>query len=217
MIKWSTLVAKVRFVINEVDTTDDTFSEETDSSIQEFIRQALPLLAVNPLYRGPVSTLQDSASSVSFHERPDGAFYALIDLPSDFLRLVSLKLSEWVRPVFELLPASHPSFAAQHYAVPGIGAGPRSPVAYITDSAYSRAIMAHSVSSAQSQECELRYVASPATTDESIDVSPFYAYPLVYLAAGLFLQAASESAAAKAAFATAQAYMEQTYKNQITE
>jgi hypothetical protein len=215
MISLEEIASRVRVIINEMDTADDTFSEETDSSISEFVRMAVPLLAGNPLYRGPISRLNDTGS-VLWIQRPDEYWYALINLPTDYQRLISVQLSEWVRPVFNLLPTNHDLYYAQFYSVPGLGAGPHSPLAFLVDSTTNKAVLAHSATKSGGT-FTLEYIATPSISGDQINMDATYAYPLSYLASGLFLQSAGETEAAKEAFSTAMAYLNKTYHTEQTE
>ena len=203
------LIPLIRHIINEAAVPDDPFTAETDEAIKDFIRSAMVQLAAMPSYQGTPTILQGE-EHVTFSARPDGLFYAVIRIPEDFLRPVSVNMEGWVRPVYEFLPASGTQFLQQYSSVPGIGAGPSSPVAFITTDG-EQLVVAHAVKKAG--DCNLRYIAVPEIgTDNTITIPGAYREALAYTAAALYMQSINEYDAAKAAFDTAGSFI-QTINN----
>ena len=213
MMKTTDLIPFIRHIINELSVSGDTFSDETDKAIEDFIRAAMTQLAAMPAYQG-ASTLLADTSSVTFSPRPDGLYCAIIKVPEDFLRPVSVNLEGWVRPVYHFLPAIGSQVLREYSSAPGIGSGPNSPSAYITKDA-QQIIVAHAVS--KPGDYNLRYVAVPQiAADLTIPVPSCYREALAYTAAALYMQSINEYDAAKAAFDTAASYI-QTINNKIIE
>lgn len=203
------LIPLIRHIINEAAVLEDPFTAETDEAIKDFIRSAMVQLAAMPSYQGTPTTLQGEGH-VTFSARPDGLFYAVIRIPEDFLRPVSVNMEGWVRPVYEFLPASGTPFLQQYSSVPGIGSGPSSPAAFITTDG-DQLVIAHAVKKAG--DCNLRYIAVPEIgIDDTITVPGAYREALAYTAAALYMQSINEYDAAKAAFDTAGSFI-QTINN----
>ena len=203
------LIPLIRHIVNEASVPDDPFTAETDEAIKDFIRSAMVQLAAMPSYQGTPTILQGQ-EHVIFSARPDGLYYAVIRIPEDFLRPVSVNMEGWVRPVYEFLPASGTPFLQQYSSVPGIGAGPSSPVAFITTDG-EKLVVAHAVKKAG--DCNLRYISVPEIgPDDAITVPGVYREVLAYTAAALYMQSINEYDAAKAAFDTAGSFI-QTIKN----
>ena len=203
------LIPLIRHIVNEAAVPDDPFTEETDEAIKDFIRSAMVQLAAMPSYQGTPATLQGEGH-VTFSARPDGLFYAVIRIPENFLRPVSGNSEGWVRPVYEFLPAAGTQFLQQYSSVPGIGAGPSSPVAFITTDG-EQLVVAHAVKKAG--DCNLRYIAVPEIgTDNTITIPGAYREALAYTAAALYMQSINEYDAAKTAFDTAGSFI-QTINN----
>ena len=203
------LIPLIRHIVNEADVPDDPFTAETDEAIKDFIRSAMVQLAAMPSYQGTPAILQGEGH-VTFSARPDGLFYAVIRIPEDFLRPVSVNMEGWVRPVYEFLPASGTPFLKQYSSVPGIGSGPSSPVAFITTDG-DQLVIAHAVKKAG--DCNLRYISVPEIgQDNTITVPGVYREALAYTAAALYMQSINEYDAAKAAFDTAGSFI-QTINN----
>jgi hypothetical protein len=132
--------------------------------------------------------------------------YAVIQPPADFLRPVSLELQGWVSPVFLFPPASGSSFLAQYSSATGIGAGPNSPVAFVSPNS-KKFIIAHAVKEAGSYT--LTYMPVPEIgEDGSLDTPDRYREALAYTASALYLQSVNEYDAVKTAFDTAASYIQ---------
>ena len=203
------LIPLIRHIVNESAVPKDPFTAETDEAIKDFIRSAMVQLAAMPSYQGTPATLQ-GVGHVTFSARPDGLFYAVIRIPENFLRPVSVNMEGWVRPVYEFLPASGTQFLQQYSSVPGIGAGPSSPVAFITTDG-EQLVVAHAVK--KTGDCNLRYIAVPEIgVDGTITIPGAYREALAYTAAALYMQSINEYDAAKAAFDTAGSFI-QTINN----
>lgn len=199
------LIHQVRTVINEATVVQDVFTVEVDDSIRQFLKTAMVQLASMPLYRGTLATLSGT-DSVTWQKRPDGLYYATIKCGEDFLRPVSLTVTGWVRPVHEFLAVTDNSFLAQYSSAPGIGNGPKSPVAFIAKDPDTR-IIAHA--STIPGAVSFRYVPVPMIADDdTLEVPDIYRDTLAYMAAGLYLQSINEYDAAKSSFDTAAALIE---------
>ena len=204
-MKTKDIISKVRNIINELSTDEDSFSQETDASILEFIGTASRQVALLPKYKAEPVTLNGSSES-GFFSRPDGMFFLRLPLPADCLRPVSLNITGWVTPVYRFYPVSDKKFLAQYSSVPGIGNGPYSPVAFITED-NGEYIIAHSVKNKSSHQ--LRYIAIPEiTSDGTINMPDKYTDVVAYTTAGLFLQSTDDYSKAKSAFDTAGALMQ---------
>lgn len=199
------LILQIRTAINEAAVEQDMFTVEVDNSIQQFLQTAMIQLASMPLYRGTPVTLTGT-DAITWQKRPDGLYYATIKCSKDFLRPISVNVPGWVRPVREFLAVTDSIFLAQYSSAPGIGNGPKSPVAFIAKDPDTR-IIAHA--STIPGEVSLRYVPVPTIeNDETLEVPDIYRDALVYMASGLYLQSINEYDAAKSSFDTAAALIE---------
>lgn len=106
MISTAELVTKVRRLVNEADSdvsisliTDDTRS--LDTSIKELLPQAVSLVQKNSRNGFVnVKTLSPWSCNMVIMSGSKGNF----TLPSDFVSLVSLKLTNWKVPLKEIVP-----------------------------------------------------------------------------------------------------------------
>lgn len=204
-MKVEDIVSQVRNIINELATEGDSFSEETDESIKGFIKTAARQIASLPKYIAePVSKVGEDAKS--FLSRPDGLLYLRLDMPQDCLRIVSLNIEGWGTPVYEFHPVTDNRFLAQYSSAPGIGNGPSSPIAFISNDngAY---IIAHA--SLQTAKYTVKYISAPSiNADGTIGMPEKYADVLAYTTAGLYLQSSDDYNKAKSAFDTAGALLQ---------
>lgn len=204
-MKTADIISKVRNIINELSTDGDSFSQETDASILEFIGTASKQVALLPRYKADPVTLNGNSES-GFLSRPDGMYFLRLPLPADCLRPVSLNINGWVTPVYSFYPVSDKRFQAQYSSAPGIGNGPSSPVAFITED-NGEYIIAHSVKTKANHQ--LRYIAIPEiASDGTINMPDKYTDVLAYTTAGLYLQSTDDYSKAKATFDTAGALMQ---------
>lgn len=199
------LIPLVRTVINQMATAGDTFSDEVDAALTQFLQSAMVQIASMPFYRGTPSVMSAS-DAVTWQQRPDGLYYATIKCGDDFLRPLNVTLGDWVRPAHIFFPVTHSRFLAQYSSAPGVGNGPKSPVAFIASDPDKR-IIAHA--SKASGTYSLRYIPVPKIAEDgTLGVPDVYRDALAYTAAGLYLQSVNEYDAAKAAFDTAGSYIQ---------
>lgn len=212
-MKITELIQAVRVVINEMATGNDSFTQEVDEALEQFIKTAMVQIASMPSYRGTPSVMSGT-SSVSWQKRPDGLYIATFSCGEDFLRPVSVVLGDWVRPVYTFLPVTDKLFLAQYSSAPGIGNGPGSPVAFMVKDPSTR-IIAHASRTAGS--CELRYMKAPSSSENGeISMPEIYREALIYTASGLYQQSINEYDAAKSSFDTAASLL-QTINNESQE
>lgn len=198
------LIQIIRNIVNEASTVNDAFSQETDQAITAAIQSAATMMASMPTYRGEAVTLAGN-DAVTFRQRPDGLSYATVRMPADALRPVSIHIEGWALPVYQFLTVANPKFLAQYASAKGIGAGPASPVAFIANDGGTQ-IIAHAVK--QEGTCTVKYIPVPVIQNGELSMPDIYREALAYNAAGLYMQSVNEYDAAKTAFDTAAAYIQ---------
>jgi hypothetical protein len=199
----SEIIKRVRVVIDDAAVTTDSFTTETDAALTEFVKLALELLAARDGVEAKPTTLTSTAA-VSYLSRNDGLYYAAIAVPDNYVRFVSVKLSEWKMPQYDLLPTSSPLYALQNSYAKGVANGPKMPVAFITRDR-ERRILAHALKTSSGASYELKYIpALEIGSDGSIPLADRYSGALTYYAAALYHESVNESALAKEEMAIAQ-------------
>lgn len=209
----SQLIPFIRHIINESPTITDDFTIETDAALTEFILAAMKQIALMPGYQ-TTPVLLSSEENITFSQRPDGLYYAVIKAPADFLAPSSIHLEGWVSPVYTFIPVTDSLYQAQYSSAKGIGNGPRLPIAFLA-SEQDTIVVAHAVN--EPGKCDFRYIAEPSVKEDGT-IQHFqtdkYRECLAYTAAALYLQSVNEYDAAKVAFDTASTYLQSTNKEQ---
>jgi hypothetical protein len=184
-----TIIALVRTLINDAACEDDTFTEETDAALQDFLSLALQLLARKPgVEATPADQTEDS--KVVFSQRPDGLWAAEIRMPDNLLRFVSVWLEGWSYPVARLFPDNSPAFMAQYTTAKGVANGPYNPMAFVGGDR-NRIITAHAVKTQGTYR--LRYIPTlTLAEDGTIPLPEKYASSLAYYTAALYHESVGE-------------------------
>lgn len=124
------IIAKIRTAIDDiVPTAADSFTDDTDAELWQATWHAVQEL----LLELPLDMLEPSAmTSPTATGNSDGSGY--ITLGDDFLRFVSLQLSNWLRPVTELMePGSNEALSQTSKWGRGTPDKPRAMLDYGTD------------------------------------------------------------------------------------
>lgn len=212
-MKTSQLIPFIRHIINEAATVSDEFTIETDAALSEFVLAAMKQIVLLPGYQ-TIPVTMEGKENISFHQRPDGLYYAIVKAPDDFLAPSSINLEGWVTPVYTFLPVTDSLYQAQLSSAKGVGNGPHLPIAFLV-SQQDTIVVAHAVHTPGT--CEFRYIPLPSIDDEGV-IRNFqaekYRECLAYTAAALYLQSVNEYDAAKVAFDTAGAYIQSINKQE---
>ncbi len=204
MIAAELLIRLIRQAINEASTTGDTLSEEVDVALIDFAMMAAPsvIMEVAPAYHTTVNMPGHKSDSHFFSIRPDGKTIIRIPLPDDFCRFVSLRAETWVYPASILYSDGNAQFAAQYSTEPGIGAGPATPLVFLSSELDSNGelksfIVGHSLD--KPENFVLSYVGTPVVSMEEVMVDARLQNALAYYAAALYLQSILDVNGSKAA------------------
>lgn len=112
----------------------------------------------------------------------------MVILPSDFMRLVSFRMSDWRRTVFEAIDESDPLYLRQSSAFAGIRGNPEKPVCAIVRRSEGKVLEFYSCRDDGARISQASYLPYPRIDmDGGIDVSEECYRAAVYRAAGLAL------------------------------
>jgi hypothetical protein len=197
----SDIIKAVRTIIDENQSdnaliTDDTLALDTliESQIANGLRKAL-IIAPMPMIDNGQSF---SDKTITWAKSQSGTGWGYLDLPTDFLRLLSFKMSDWIRPVVNPITPDDPSYAQQKFTYPGLRGTPQCPVVAIVEgtvnkkleffSSYASTDSTGKVTSSSTPTIELaKYVAYPSivTNDsvEQIDCGDNLYQPMLYFIA----------------------------------
>ncbi len=98
-------------------------------------------------------------------DQPNGS----ITLPSDFLRLVAFRMSDWLQPVAEPILITDPAYALQLSPYPGVRGTPERPVCALVPGG---TMEFYSCSSQAATISQSLYMPIPSVSYNSIDIAP---------------------------------------------
>lgn len=114
-----------------------------------------------------------------------GVFYASIDLPSNFLRLLSLQMSDWDYAIDHATPRGDSTYAIQHSNVYSLRGNPHRPIAVVTPD--GKSLEAFGCLSGDATMTSFNYVAIPEidTANDTINISDKLYPSVIYYCASL--------------------------------
>ena len=169
---------------NELLRTGDSETLELDEIIRAKLCDAERIVETE----APVWLLE---SGHSFGERhvyigTDGKGYVI--LPEDFMRLVSFRMNDWQRTVYEAISASDPEYERQSSKWKGVCGNTEKPVVAIVRRAEGKVLEFYSSRDETARVAQASYIPYPRIDPSGgIDVSEGCYRSAVYRAAGLAL------------------------------
>ena len=149
-------------------------------SLDELIRSKVEIAARNVLLEAPASLLMPGypIHTQLIWQDSQGRGMAMLPLPEDFLRLLSVRLSDWRRPA-RIISDDHPASRWQSSPFAGVRGNPARPVAVITATPAGRVAALYSSKAGPSVRIlQAQYVPTPRITDGFIRL-PETLYPEV--------------------------------------
>jgi len=184
-------------VVDSVDMIDKVIDGSGD-----IIQRKLPLWMLTPVDFSSATVTQDGSNA-----------YGVIELPTDFLKLYALKMTDWQRTVSgeEVIDESHPRYRLQQYSA--TRGGTYKPVVAITwadDARHSgstpaRVLEYYSVDSAHTISTAL-YIKS----QDAEDLADELLEPLAWQAAGDVLIAIKQPDIAQQAYGKVEEFIQNT-------
>ena len=111
-----------------------------------------------------------------------------IILPNDFMRLISFRMSDWTRTVYEAISESDPQYALQSSRFKGICGNPEKPVVAIVRRSEGKVLEFYSCKTEEASVAQATYLPIPKIDrDGGIDVAEDCYRAAVYRAASLAL------------------------------
>lgn len=107
-----------------------------------------------------------------------------IKLPSDFMRFVAFRLSDWRKVVTEAIDESHPMYAMQRSTVEAVRGNPQKPVVVIVHSDSGLTLEAYT-SVIGSSIALAKYIPKPSVNNGRVKLCPLLVDAIVYAAAYL--------------------------------
>ena len=111
-----------------------------------------------------------------------------IILPNDFMRLISFRMSDWQRTIYEAISESDPQYALQSSRFKGICGNPEKPVVAVVRRSEGKVLEFYSCKSDTATVAQATYLPIPKIDrDGGIDVAEDCYRAAVYRAASLAL------------------------------
>ncbi len=173
----SDIIKAVRIILDEnqsdsVLVSDDTLDLDSliESQITNGLRRALIIAPQSMVDNGQ----SFSSNQITWGKSQAGTGWGSIDLPTDFLRLLSFKMSDWIRPVVNPITPDDPSYSQQKFNYPGLRGTPQCPVVAIVEGTSNKKL-----------EFFCSYASTDAngaitsTTTPAIELAKYVAYPSI--------------------------------------
>lgn len=181
------IVRDVRIAMDENKMSEQLIADEDIDtlSLEEIIRSKIVEAVRRVITIAPVHLLEEGnalADAVFWGDKGSG----WILLPDDFLRLVVLKMSDWERPVYEVITAADPLYQLQHSRYKGLRGNVQKPVVVFVNRQEGKALEFYSCNSQAAYMQQGLYVPQPSLdADGGIDISERCYDAAIYMAASL--------------------------------
>lgn len=119
-------------------------------------------------------------------ESQEGYGAGKVNLPADFMRLVTFRMSDWYRPVTDVITEDSPLYSQQSSRYLGVRGNPERPVVAITHGAAGQVLEFYSCSAGPGVRVSVaRYLPIPTIKDGYIDLCPKLQRAVVYRLASM--------------------------------
>lgn len=119
-------------------------------------------------------------------ESQEGYGAGKVNLPSDFMRLVTFRMSDWFKPVTEAITEDHPLYIQQTSRYLGVRGNPERPVVAIVHGSAGQVLEFYSCSAGPGVRVAVaKYLPIPTIKDGYIDLCPKLERAVVYRLASM--------------------------------
>lgn len=187
-----------------LDSMDEFSALDIDSMIKDSVSPALMQL----MMMAPLEIVEQSVTSKTLALAASGLSPVEIQLPDDFLRFVSCKLTSWKYPVTELSAMGSKEHQRQYGEVEGLKATASNPIAvmdYSDTSGKKTLILFNGVKGDTEATCN--YVGIPESSTTEITLSERLHVPLYYIVASLVCEILKDTQKSQYMMQTARSLM----------
>lgn len=171
-------------LIMEGDTDTLTLDEIIYAKLADAVRMVEMEAPLTMLESGHDFGEHDTCSSIFWGEDGKG----FIILPEDFMRLISFRMSDWTRTIYEAITESDPQYALQSSRFKGICGNPEKPVVAVVRRSEGKVLEFYSCRDNAATVAQATYLPIPKIDrDGGIDVAEDCYRAAVYRAASLAL------------------------------
>lgn len=145
----------------------------------------------------------DGAIAISWGSG-DFQYTGWVKVPDDFLRLVVFEMSDWERPVYQLISTSDPVYAKQRSRTAGVRGTAQRPVCAIGMRTTGRVLEFYTCKSSNATVTKAVYIPQPEIdSNNGVEISEQCYEAVVYMVAGMTLFSCGESELSKQYLETA--------------
>lgn len=185
--KLADIARDVRVVLDQNNTSEQLITDEdVDTlSLEEIIRSKVEEAARRVGIAAPVHLLEEGHSfgdAIYWEEHESG----WVLLPHDFMRLISFRMSDWERTVYDAISADDPIYQKQSSRYKGIRGNTQKPVCVIASRPEGKVLEFYSCKSEEAYVSRGQYLPYPKIDPSGgIDISERCYTAVVYMAAAL--------------------------------
>lgn len=179
---------------NKVSVALDGMDEFSALDIDTMIKDSVSPALMQLMMMAPLEIVEQSVTSKTLALAASGLSPVEIQLPDDFLRFVSCKLTSWKYPVTELSAMGSKEHQRQYGEVEGLKATASNPIAvmdYSDTSGKKTLILFNGVKGDTEATCN--YVGIPESSTTEITLSERLHVPLYYIVASLVCEILKDS------------------------
>ena len=190
----SSIVEKVRIALDENQVNTSLVASDNDTlSLNAIIEQKI-LHAVRQITEHCHSRLLDGgtafASSITWASGTQGVGYGYTILPEDFMRLVIFQMSDWARPVTNVIYDTDKLYQLQKSRFSGIRGATEKPVCAVTTYSIGKVMEFYTCIGGSGVTVKTaRYIPFPSIQTvndiQVVDICPKLFDPIIYQTAGL--------------------------------
>ena len=187
-----------------LDSMDEFSALDIDSMIKDSVSPALMQL----MMMAPLEIVEQSVTSKTLALAASGLSPVEIQLPDDFLRFVSCKLTSWKYPVTELAAMGSKEHQRQYGEVEGLKATANNPIAvmdYSETSGKKTLILFNGVKGDTEATCN--YVGMPTDDGSNVTLSDRLHNPLCYITAAIVCEILKDTQKSQYLMQTARSLM----------
>lgn len=197
---------------NEVSTPLIEISDNDTLSLNAIITQKIAHSVRSITMNAPSRLLEGGTtidSTIKWESGKTGSGMGYTQLPDDFMRLVAFKMSDWVRPVTDVIHDTDEKYFLQKSKFPGIRGNINKPVCAITTNGDGKVLEFYSCNGGENvTRTVAKYIPYPNVENGAIDICPKLYTAVIYYTAALVCLTYKESEQAKLFFEISKTYIQ---------
>lgn len=169
--------------LGDIDTL--AFNDIVNSKVVEAVKRVHSVAPIHLLGGGDTF-----ADNIYWQAGPkEGNYWGIILLPEDFMRFIVFEMSDWERPVHELLPTSDPKYKLQSSRYAGLRGTPQKPLCFLDFRPTGNLLEFYSCKAPTASVMRANYVPYPRLDEGFINIYDNCYDAVIYTIAELVLLA----------------------------